>query len=69
MGTGPEGLVASSVACVAIASVLAVFGFAMAPLSIATVAGVLVASVAFAFVLDVLKVRVFRHLRIMETGQ
>ncbi|MEP9398972.1 HAD-IC family P-type ATPase [Mesorhizobium sp. KR2-14] len=62
-------LVVSSAADITIASVLAIFGFAMAPLPAAAVAGALAAALAFAFVLDQLKVPVFRRLRIMEAGQ
>jgi H+-transporting ATPase len=57
-------LAASSVADVLIASILAVGGIAMAPLSALMVAGPLVAAVAFAFVLDFVKVPVFRRLEI-----
>lgn len=59
-------LVLSSVADIAIASVLAVLGLAMGPLPAAIVAWVLVSALAFAFVLDLLKVPVFRYLKIIE---
>ena len=57
-------LVASSVADVMIASVLAVSGIAMAPLSPLVIAGMLAAAVAFAFVLDLVKVPLFARLQI-----
>ena len=57
-------LVVSSVADILIASILAVGGIAMTPIPSSVVAGVLAAAVAFAFVLDVLKVPVFARLRI-----
>ena len=57
-------LVASSVADVMIASVLAVSGIAMAPLSPLVIAGTLAAAVAFAFVLDLVKVPLFARLQI-----
>lgn len=58
-------LVLSSVVDVLIASALAVSGLAMAPLSASAVAGVFVAALAFALLLDQLKVPVFRRLRIV----
>jgi H+-transporting ATPase len=57
-------LVASSVGDVIIASTLAVGGIAMTPLPIWAVAGTLAAAVAFAFVLDLVKVPVFARLAI-----
>lgn len=54
----------SSAADVLIASVLAVGGFAMAPLPIAVVAGTFAAALALAVVLDAVKVPVFRRLQI-----
>jgi H+-transporting ATPase len=55
-------LAASSVADVLIAATLAIGGIAMAPLPVLVVASPLAAAVAFAFVLDSVKVPVFRHL-------
>ncbi|MBI2718415.1 MAG: HAD-IC family P-type ATPase [Rhizobiales bacterium] len=57
-------LAASSVADVAIASILAVGGIAMAPLPALVVAGTLAAATAFAFVLDMVKVPLFARLGI-----
>jgi H+-transporting ATPase len=57
-------LAVSSVADIAIASTLAVGGIAMMPLPVLLVAGTLAAAVAFAFVLDLVKVPVFTRLRI-----
>jgi H+-transporting ATPase len=57
-------LIASSVVDLLIASTLATCGIAMAPLSLLVVAGILVAAVAFAFILDFVKVPVFNHLGI-----
>lgn len=57
-------LAASSVADILIATILAVGGIAMAPLPAAVVAGTLVAACAFAVILDVVKVPVFRRLAI-----
>ena len=57
-------LALSSVADVLIAAVLAVGGIAMAPLPVLIVAGLLGAAVTFAFVLDFIKIPVFRHLKI-----
>ncbi len=57
-------LVASSVADILIASILAVTGFAMTPLPALMVVGILVSAVAFAFALDLVKVPVFAHLKI-----
>ncbi|WP_246733499.1 HAD-IC family P-type ATPase [Methylobacterium sp. BTF04] len=57
-------LLFSSVADVLIASALAIFGLAMAPLSAWLVASVLAAAAAFATLLDLVKVPVFRRLKI-----
>jgi H+-transporting ATPase len=57
-------LVISSVADLLIASTLAVGGIAMTPLSAWVVAGALAAAAAFAIILDLVKVPVFRRLRI-----
>lgn len=57
-------LVASSAADVLIAAALATSGTAMAALPVTATAGVLVAAIAFAFILDAAKVPVFRRLRI-----
>jgi H+-transporting ATPase len=57
-------LVVSSVADVLVAGILAVGGIAMTPLPALLVAGTLVAAIAFAFVLDVVKVPVFARLGI-----
>jgi H+-transporting ATPase len=59
-----QWLIASSVVDLLIASTLATCGIAMAPLSLVVVAGILVAAVAFAFVLDFVKVPVFNRLGI-----
>jgi H+-transporting ATPase len=58
-------LVGSSVVDLLIASTLAIFGIAMAPVPVVVVAGTLVAAAAFAFVLDFAKVPVFRRLGII----
>jgi H+-transporting ATPase len=64
-GTPPSfWLAASSVADVAIASTLAIGGIAMAALPAWTVAGTFAGATAFAFVLDLVKVPVFRRLQI-----
>jgi H+-transporting ATPase len=57
-------LVASSVVDLTIASTLAIFGIAMAPLPIFVVGGILVAAAVFAFIVDFAKVPVFHRLRI-----
>jgi H+-transporting ATPase len=57
-------LVLSSVADVLIISTLAVCGIAMAPLPLAVVACEFAAAIAFGFVLDLVKIPVFAHLRI-----
>jgi H+-transporting ATPase len=58
-------LVGSSVVDLLIASTLAIFGIAMAPVPVVVVAGTLVAAAAFAFVLDFAKVPAFRRLGII----
>jgi H+-transporting ATPase len=64
-GTRPSlWLAASSVADIAIASTLAIGGIAMTSLPALVVAGVLASAVAFAFILDAVKVPVFAHLKI-----
>jgi H+-transporting ATPase len=57
-------LLVSSVADILIASTLAIAGIAMTPLPAAIVAGVLALAVAFAFLMDFIKVPVFRRLQI-----
>jgi H+-transporting ATPase len=57
-------LLASSAADILIAALLAVGGIAMTPLSPLVVGGTLGAAVVFAIVLDLLKVPVFRRLKI-----
>jgi H+-transporting ATPase len=57
-------LVLSSVADVLIISTLAVYGIAMAPLSLAVVACEFSAAIVFALLLDVVKIPLFAHLRI-----
>ena len=57
-------LVLSSVADVLIISTLAVYGIAMAPLSLAIVACEFTAAIAFGVVLDVVKIPLFARLRI-----
>ena len=57
-------LVLSSVADVLIISTLAVYGIAMAPLSLAVVACEFIAAIAFGVVLDVVKIPLFARLRI-----
>jgi H+-transporting ATPase len=57
-------LVLSSVADVLIISALAVYGVAMAPLSLAVVACEFTAAIAFGVVLDVVKIPLFARLRI-----
>ena len=59
-------LAVSSVADIAIAAALAVGGIAMTPLPPLIVAGTLAAAVAFAFVLDLVKVPVFVRLGIAQ---
>jgi H+-transporting ATPase len=57
-------LIGSSVVDLLIASTLATCGIAMTPLPIFVVGGILVAAVAFAFIVDFVKVPVFNRLRI-----
>ena len=57
-------LMLSSVADLLIASTLAACGWLMMPLPLRVVGGVLIGAIAFAFILDLVKVPVFRHLRI-----
>jgi len=57
-------LIGSSVADVLIASTLATCGFAMSPLPILVVGGILISAAVFACILDVAKVPVFRSLGI-----
>jgi H+-transporting ATPase len=55
-------LIASSVADISIAVILAIFGVAMAPLPAEVVAAILGAAIAFAFLMDFVKFPVFRRL-------
>lgn len=57
-------LVASSVVDLAIASVLATRGVAMASLSLLTVGGILFGAAVFAFTMDFARIPVFRRLKI-----
>ncbi len=57
-------LLASSVADIVIAAILAVGGIAMAPLPPSVVAGALASAIVFAFVLDVVKLPLFARLGI-----
>jgi len=57
-------LIASSVADISIAAILAITGIAMAPLSVEVVAGTLGAAAVFAFLMDFVKFPVFRRLGI-----
>jgi H+-transporting ATPase len=57
-------LAASSAADILIASILAVGGIAMTALPASAVVGTLAAAIAFAFILDFVKVPVFRRLKI-----
>jgi H+-transporting ATPase len=57
-------VIASSVGDLLIASTLAVAGIAMTALPVSAVAGTLAAAMAFAVVLDLLKVPVFHRLGI-----
>jgi len=57
-------LITSSVIDMAIASTLATWGIAMAPLSILLVAEILVAAAVFAFAVDFVKVPVYHRLNI-----
>ncbi len=58
-------LVASSVADILIASVLAVGGFAMTPLPALVVGGILLGAAIFTFLIDLVKVPVFAQLKII----
>jgi H+-transporting ATPase len=58
-------LMASSVADILIASVLAISGIAMAPLPVLVVVGTFLSAAVFAFVLDLVKVPVFARLKII----
>jgi H+-transporting ATPase len=57
-------LVISSVADVSIASALAACGWLMMPLSLWAISGVIIGAIAFAFVVDLVKVSVFGRLKI-----
>jgi H+-transporting ATPase len=57
-------LIGSSIVDLLIASTLAIFGIAMAPLPTFIVGAILVAAVVFAFIVDFAKVPVFHRLRI-----
>jgi H+-transporting ATPase len=57
-------LVGSSIADISIASTMAVCGVLMTRLSLGVIAGTLAAAVAFGFAVDVVKVPVFRRLRL-----
>ena len=57
-------LVLSSVVDLAIASTMANRGIAMAPLPLVVIGAILVGSVVFAFLVDFVKIPVFRHLKI-----
>jgi len=57
-------LVASSIGDLVVASTLAIGGIAMRPLSAVVVVGTVAAAIAFAFLLDLVKVPVFRRLSI-----
>lgn len=57
-------VIVSSLGDLLIISVLATYGIAMSPLSIFVVGGTLVAAVAFAFILDYVKIYVFNRLGI-----
>ena len=57
-------LVISSVVDLLIASTLSIYGIAMAPLPIFIVGAILMAAVIFAFILNFVRVPVFRYLRI-----
>ena len=57
-------LAASSLADIAIASTLALAGFAMTPLPIWEIAAILAAAIAFAVILAMVKVPIFAHFRI-----
>ncbi len=55
-------LMASSLGAVAIAVVLAVTGTLMTPIQPALIAGLLGATVVFLFVIDLIKIRIFKWL-------
>ena len=57
-------LVASSVADISIAAILAITGVAMAPLPVEVVAATLGGAIVFTFLMDFVKVPVFRRLGI-----
>jgi H+-transporting ATPase len=57
-------LVASSMVDLTIICVLAINGVLMAPIPVGIIAGVFLAAIAFAFVLDAVKFALFRHLAI-----
>ena len=57
-------LAASSLADIAIASTLALAGFAMTPVPIWEIAAILAAAIAFAVILATVKVPIFAHFRI-----
>ena len=59
-------LISSSIVDLLIASILATFGIAMAPLSPFVIVVTLIAATVFAFILDLMKVPVFNHLRISQ---
>ena len=62
-------LVISSVADILIASILAIGGIAMTPLPASMVLGVLASAVVFAFILDLVKIPVFRRLEPEEKSE
>jgi H+-transporting ATPase len=66
LGSAPPSgwLIGSSVLDLVIASTLASWGIAMTPLSVSVVGGTLLAAAVFASILDLIKVPVFRRLRI-----
>ncbi len=57
-------LIASSVTDVSIASMLAIGGIAMTPLSFAVVVSALASAIVFAVILDLIKVPIFRRLKL-----
>jgi H+-transporting ATPase len=57
-------LIASSVADISIAAILAISGIAMAPLPVGVVAGMLGGAAVFAFLMDFVKFPVFQRLGI-----
>jgi H+-transporting ATPase len=58
-------LVLSSVLDLSIASIMAYFGIAMAPLPLLIMSGTLAAAVVFTFMVDIVKVPVFNRLQIV----